>query len=256
MKTIMSDEELKQQLLEIVERNLNVIKKYDPYYRFPGMNCKEDFIKAIKNDPAFVNFGLDNEKYVTARIGGNLITSLHRKVGDIYEECVSRILVEKIPGVDEEDAHWSLEINIDGNNQLRSTDGAIFIDKLQGDVKTRVLDIIERLKQQNPLYHDKQFRGLAFEVRSCYQIGDSKRIQADEHMAKKLLSMSILPVMLIFCNTSLRSPVSRLKETWSLHEGEDSFKLFNEITGFDLFKFLEENKAAICEMMEDIYTIM
>ncbi|MBN2566480.1 type I restriction endonuclease [Candidatus Woesearchaeota archaeon] len=252
----MTDEELKQLLLEVVKKHLNVVKSYDPYYRFPSMNTKEDFIQAMKDDPAFMNFNLDTRKYTTARFGGNLITSLHRKLGDLYEECVATILKEKVPGVSEQDAHWSVRIIIDDREQVRSTDGAIFLDKLEGTTKTLIEGIINRLKQTNPIYADKDFQGLAFEVRSCYQIGDSKRIQADEHMAKKLLSIDILPIMLVFCNTSLRSPVARLKHTWSLHEGNDSFDLFKEITNFDLFGFLEENKEEIQTIMNQIYETM
>ena len=252
----MSDEKLKQHLLEVVKKHLNVVNSYDPYYRFPNINSKEDFIQAMKDDPAFVHFNLDTEKYMVARFGGNLITSLHRKLGDLYEECVATILIDKVPGVSEQDAHWSVQIVIDGRKQERSTDGAIFLDKLEGATKTRIKDIVNRLKQTNTIYDDKNFKGLAFEVRSCYQIGDSKRIQADENMAKKLLSMDILPIMLIFCNTSLRSPVARLKRTWSLHEGYDTFDLFKEITNFDLFRFLEENKEEIQTIMDEIYDAM
>jgi hypothetical protein len=51
--------------------------------RFENVTDKESFLELIGSDPAFAPFFLNNPKHITARIGGNLITSLHCKLGDM-----------------------------------------------------------------------------------------------------------------------------------------------------------------------------
>jgi hypothetical protein len=98
------------------------------------------------------------------------------------------------------------------------------------------------------------YQGIGFEVRSCYQIGDSKRIQADEDMSLALKSCEILPVMLVFCNTSLKSPLARLSKSWELYEGMSSFNLVESITGFKLHNFLEKNSQVLKQEIDHIFT--
>jgi len=94
--------------------------------------------------------------------------------------------------------------------------------------------------------------GIGFEIRSCYQIGDSKRIQADWDMAIALSEKNLIPVMLIFCNTSLRSPVTRLAQSWTLFEGEDTFQFIHELTGFDLYGFFRNHRKLFTDTIHDI----
>lgn len=246
----MKTETLESKLKEIIQHHLTVGKEYDPYRVFSearDKKCsnKEEFAELLKKDPAFQFFGVEHENYITARMGGNLITSFHRKVGDIYENCITEILKSQIPGIHENDAHYSVKISINGRMQERSTDGAIFIEKLPPAAQTRIRTIIESLKDGNARFSDTNFEGIAFEVRSCYQIGDSKRIQADETMGEKLYSIGLLPVMLVMCNTSLKQPVTRLKRTWVIKEGGAAFELIKEITEFDLYGFLQANRDNI-----------
>jgi hypothetical protein len=95
--------------------------------------------------------------------------------------------------------------------------------------------------------------GLALEIRSCYQIGDSKRIQADRDMALALRQISLSPVMLVYCETSLRSPIIRLSQYWCLKEGKAAFDYIHQLTGFNLLRFLNENKSFIKERMDTIF---
>jgi hypothetical protein len=95
--------------------------------------------------------------------------------------------------------------------------------------------------------------GLALEIRSCYQIGDSKRIQADRDMALALRQISLSPVMLVYCATSLRSPITRLSQYWCLKEGKDAFDYIHQLTGFNLLGFLNENKSFIKDRMGAIF---
>jgi hypothetical protein len=97
-----------------------------------------------------------------------------------------------------------------------------------------------------------QFDGIGFEVRSCYQIGDSKRIQADYDMSLALRADNINPVMLIMCSTLLKSPIARLSKSWELYEGMDSFNLISSITNFDLYGFLQANSQTLRDEIDRV----
>jgi hypothetical protein len=178
-----------------------LVLEYNPFERFEGVTDKDSFTELIGNDPAFAPFFLNNPKYVTARIGGNLITSLHRKLGDMYEGIFKILLSDEL-GIPDEDLSYSLKLNVDGELQERSTDGLIRYSRLSPQDDRRM----------KPLRQSDAGKGMAFEVRSCYQIGDSKRIQADRDMALALQRQKIEPVMIIFCASSLTSPVQRLRQ--------------------------------------------
>jgi hypothetical protein len=60
--------------------------------------------------------------------------------------------------------------------------------------------------------------------------------------------------MLIFCNTSLRSPVARLSKSWELYEGINSFDLVESITGFNLYSFLEKNSQTLKKEINNIFS--
>lgn len=225
-------------LLEIALNNLNKVQNFDPFASYSNVSSKDDFIHMINSDPAFSSLGLGTEQYVTARIGGNLITSLHRKIGDMYENIFSYLLTELFD-IPEHNLHFSVNVQIGERTQQRSTDGLITRDKYT--------------KNFPPEW--QQFKAVGFELRSCYQIGDSKRIQADYDMALALREQSILPVMLIFCNTSLKSPVIRLKKSWELYEGESTFRLIHDITGFNLSDFMMRNQAYFRESIEKSMSI-
>ena len=216
-------------LLATADKHLGLIAKYNPYRNFAGVKDRQAFAALIANDPAFASFGFGDDRYVVARIGGNLITSLHRKIGDLYEEMF-RYLLECRFDLSAADLSFKVDVEIGDRTQSRSTDG--LLPKV----------CIARLNLPLPSGWAKKAEGMAFEVRSCYQIGDSKRIQADWDMALALKAESIIPVMLIFCNTSLKSPVVRLRGSWNLFEGIATFEFIKALTQFDLFSFMQEHK--------------
>lgn len=234
---------MKEKLLKIVKKNLLKILEFDPFKNFKGVSSSEDFLSVIENDPAFAPFALNREKYVAARFGGNLITSLHRKIGDLYEELIIALLSEKF-GFDKSYLKYSLKIQIGDIQQRRTTDGRILLPDLQ-DKKLQNL-------VKNCL-SDEKYQGLAFEVRSCYQIGDSKRIQADIHMASALKVIEVEPIMLIFCENSLKSPVKRLSAIWTLYEGHEAFDFVEKLTEFDLFGFLMESRDEFDVIIDKIF---
>lgn len=239
----MNSKSLPSILHTIIENHLTTILDFNPFANFPGVKSNSDFLNIIRDDPAFSNFSLDREKYAVSRFGGNLITSLHRKIGDLYEEVVTEILSSTL-GVSIESLKFALTIRINEELQERSTDGRILFDEIT----------ISEKKERAIENAGKGYKGLALEVRSCYQIGDSKRIQADRDMALALKNISLKPVMLIFCATSLRSPVIRLREFWDVREGKSAFEFISELTGFDLFAFLTTEKLFIQGIMDKVFS--
>ena len=136
----------------------------------------------------------------------------------------------------ESDLHFSVEVKIGNRTQVRTTDGLIKREQFNQFIPKNWT----------------QYKGVGFEIRSCYQIGDSKRIQADYDMSLALKSFEILPIMVVFCNTSLRSPLNRLSKTWNVYEGIDSFNLIKTITGFNLYKFLQDNSDELKQEVDKI----
>ena len=225
-------------LLNLIEYHLSRVVKFDPYKRFPDIQDHASFANMISQDPAFAPFGLADERYIIARIGGNLITSLHRKIGDLYEDIFHYLLKCRF-NLSDEAFKFSVEVAIGDRIQTRSTDGVVPSESLT-NVTLPLLDDSWRATD-----------GLAFEVRSCYQIGDSKRIQADWDMALMLKATNLTPVMLIFCNTSLRSPVTRLGSSWNLFEGEETFDFVSDLTQFNLKEFMAQNQPYLTRLIQD-----
>lgn len=225
------------ELLDLAIANLRKVLEFNPYKSYKGVNNREQFRQVIANDPAFGVLGLDDERYIIARVGGNLVTSLHRKIGDMYEALFAYLL-EKSFDLTENEPHFSVEVKIGERTQTRSTDGLIRRDKFNHRVPKTWM----------------HYQGIGFEVRSCYQIGDSKRIQADYDMSLALKSYEILPIMLVFCNTSLRSPLNRLSKSWEVYEGKDSFDWVQTITGFNLYKFLNSNSQTFKKEIDNIFS--
>ena len=79
-------------LMNIAKVNLNKVLQFDPYKSYKGVNNRKQFMQLIAKDPAFGTFGLEDERYIIARVGGNLVTSLHRKIGDMYEALFAYLL--------------------------------------------------------------------------------------------------------------------------------------------------------------------
>ncbi len=225
------------ELLNLAVTNIRKVLDFSPYKSYIGIKNREQFQQLIARDPAFGVLGLDDERYIIARVGGNLVTSLHRKLGDMYEALFGYLLKESF-GLNESDLHFSVQVQIGDRIQVRSTDGLIRRDKFNQNIPEAWME----------------YQGIGFEIRSCYQIGDSKRIQADYDMSLALKSYQILPVMLVFCNTSLRSPLARLSRSWELYEGINSFNLVQLITGFDLYSFLQRSSESLKQEIDNIFS--
>jgi len=136
----------------------------------------------------------------------------------------------------------------------RSLDAYLALDSIsEAHRRSWAAYAYDRLKQISPV-PKVEITAIGFEVRHCYQSADSKRVQADEAMARYCIVSGILPVMLIFCTQSNRSVVNRYRSLWVVVEGFESYELVKTQTGFDFYAFLfahkEEFRQPVVRMLE------
>ena len=216
---------------------------------YQGFGLVPEQVLAFRADPVWSHFGMGNEKFLKLRYIGNYYTAIFRKMGDMYERFVRVILAEKL-GLSESQLLLSFELVIGEEHQRRSLDAQIDPAVLpHPDTAARVAEVFSSI--------DPDYKGgkIAFEVRCCYQIGDAKRIQADAHAATHLRQDGYLPVLMIFCTTSLSSPVGRLRQTWLTTEGMASYDLLKRISGFDLYATLERLRPKLAQEMERVMEV-
>lgn len=142
---------IEDELLSLAVKNIRKVLEFSHYKSYKGIKSREEFQQLISRDPAFGILGLDDERYVIARVGGNLVTSLHRKLGDMYEALFGYLLKQSF-NLNENELHFGVEVKIGDRIQVRSTDGLIRKDKFNHRIPKRWTE----------------FEGVGFEVRSCY----------------------------------------------------------------------------------------
>jgi hypothetical protein len=190
---------LEKRLEQIAMDALAKVREYQGFAQIPEQ------LKAFQTDPVWSLFGMDNENFLKLRYIGNYYTAIFRKMGDMYEGFVRCIMADTL-GLDEEAMSLPYSIEIDGEAQGRTLDAQVILSDLQPRDASRIKNL---LAQRVPTFQGSR---VGFEVRCCYQIGDSKRIQADATAATYLRKNDYLPVLMIFCTTSLTSPVKRLRQ--------------------------------------------
>jgi len=234
--------ELEQDLKAIILGHLSRLEQYKPVHgRGSNRLTAAELRQALESDPVYSIFGLDSPEYITATLAGGTITSIHRKIGDAYEDCVRAIFSTQYRLTVERMQYTAVLASGDRKSR-RSLDVYLALDDLPA----------ARRKSWGGYAHDRLKRisstpkvaieAIGFEVRHCYQSADSKRVQADEAMARHCIVSGILPVMLIFCVQSNRSVVKRYRSLWSVTEGIESYDLLKAQTGFDFYAFLVNHK--------------
>ncbi len=193
--------------------------------------------KRYAADPLYSIFGLDSPEYLAATLAGGTITSIHRKIGDIYEAAVKAIFIGQLELTAEQVVYSA---NVQG--ETRSTDVCLQFDRLEEQPRRRISDYCNNELRQLTDNPQVTLVGVGMEVRHCYQTGDSKRTQADEAMARHLLASGILPVMPLFCNQSNPSIISRYRSVWIVKEGMDSYNMVKHFADYDFYGFLVRNK--------------
>jgi len=246
--------ELQETLKSTVLRHLSRLERYEPAHgRGTSRLSLIELKQAFADDPVYSIFGLDSPEYIAAALAGGTITSIHRKIGDAYEDCVRAIFSTQYQ-LTAEQVHYTAMIS-SGDRQLRhSLDVHFALEDLPQARRESWASYAEsQLKQISPT-PKVDIEAIGFEVRHCYQSADSKRVQADEAMARHCIVSGILPVMLIFCAQSNRSVVNRYRSLWVVTEGHASYDLVKVQTGFDFYSFLLANRESfrqpIVEMLK------
>ncbi len=237
-------EELDQRLYDIAMFHLSKLDAYVPGPVKKAGGTKRHLIKRYRSDPLFSVFGLDSPEYVAATLGGGTATSIHRKIGDLYEACVKEIFVCKLNQAPEK-ITYNAVIRSGDVEETRSADAYLQFDRLPARARSRV----ERYcaGELHRLTNNPQVTliGVGMEIRHCYQTGDSKRTQADEAMARHFLVSGILPIMPLFCNQSNPQIIQRYRSVWVVKEGMDSYEMIRVFSGYDFFDFLKRNKRSL-----------
>jgi len=249
-------DDLEAQLFDIVMRHLDRLKAYIPGPVKKAGGTKEHLIQRYAADPLYSIFGLDSPEYVSATLGGGTVTSIHRKLGDIYEDCLKNVFHRRL-GISFEQLTYSAQIMSGTTRQARTADAYIQFDQVRD---TRQRKAIEGYcdGELRKLTEDPKIEliGVGMEVRHCYQTGDSKRTQADEAMARHFFVSGVLPVMPLFCNQSNPSIIQRYRSVWVIKQGDESYDMVRQLSGFDLYEFMrrhrEEFRRPVIEMLRGL----
>jgi len=223
-------------LAEILyEITMNTVEKFREYKR---INQVEHEVQKFKQDLVFSIFGLDDERFISARVAGGFVQSVTRRLGTLFEKYVKEIVKAQL-NLSEEDIKYSAKIG----HHIRDLEIMISLNKLEPKDRARIQRII--LKEAQSTLPTKRYIGVGLEVRYAYTIGDSKRIQADEDMAVHLKNNDILPIMLVFSTVNLSGPLAYLSRYWIIKIGDDAFDFLKQLTEFDLKEFLLQYKDEI-----------
>ena len=233
---------------ELYELTIAAINRFREYERIDEIDSE---IEKFRRDVIFSAFGLDDSRFIYARVGGGFVQSVTRRLGDLFERYVKEIVKSKLNLSDSEIKYIA---NIKGHD--RELDVLILLDKLKNDLDRQKLQEILKYESKSNLIA-KEYIGIGLEVRYAYTIGDSKRIQADRDMAKHLEDRNILPVMLVFSTVNLEQPLRNLSKFWRVKIGDDAFNFLKQITDFDLKDFLIKNKdkfsSKVKEIIDDVF---
>ncbi len=186
-------------------------------------------------------FGLDSIEYLNATLAGGTVTSIHRKIGDIYEACVKMIFMIAL-NQSATDVTYNAIIRSGDREVTRKADAYLQFDRLDRASRERVLEFCQSEVAKLTTTPNITLVGIGMEVRHCYQTGDSKRTQADEAMARHLLLSGILPVMPLFCNQSNPGIINRYKSVWVIKQGLEAYDAVKRCSGFDFYDFLTRNR--------------
>ena len=114
----------------IVLGHLGKLAEYVPGAVKRAGGTKEHLLRAYAEDPLFSLFGLDSPEYIAATLGGGTITSIHRKLGDIYEDCIRAIFEDRL-GLAPEKLSYTAKIMSGSTEETRTADVYIQFDRVK-----------------------------------------------------------------------------------------------------------------------------
>ena len=232
--------ELEQALYALTMEHLAKLAEYIPG-PVKKRGSRDKLLVAYQQDPVFNIFGLDSVEYLAATLAGGTVTSIHRKIGDIYEASVKAIFMRAL-NLPPTDVTYSTIIRNSDTEEDRSADAYLQFDKLDAAARKRVSAYCQAELTKLTSSPKVTLVGVGMEVRHCYQTGDSKRTQADEALARHFMLSGILPIMPLFCNQSNPGIIKRYRSVWVIKQGMESYDLVKTFTGFDYYDFLKRNR--------------
>jgi hypothetical protein len=232
---------LDQSLYDLTMAHLSKLAEYVPGPVKKAGAGKHALIRNYHADPLFSIWGLDSPEYVSATLSGGTITSIHRKLGDIYQDAVKMIFVVAL-AQKPADVIYSAIVTSGTKDENRSADAYLQFDRLKNPARRRITAWCGTELKKLTANPQVKVIGVGMEIRHCYQTGDSKRTQADEAMARHLLVSGILPVMPLFCNQSNPGIVARYRSVWIVKQGMESYDVIKAFTGYDYYDFLKRNR--------------
>jgi hypothetical protein len=233
-------DELDKKLHAITLEHLAKLAEYIPG-QVKKRGTRDKLLLAYQEDPVFSIFGLDSLEYLGATLAGGTVTSIHRKIGDIYEACVKTIFMDRLKQ-GPTDITYSTPIQSGNTVEDRSADVCLLFEKIGTEAKQRILEYATAEVKKLTSTPNINLIGVGMEVRHCYQTGDSKRTQADEAMARHLMLSGILPIMPLFCNQSNSGIVARYRGVWVIKQGHEAYETVRILSGFDFYDFLKRNR--------------
>jgi len=235
-------DELETALYEVVLENLGKLRSYVPGPVKKAGGEKKDLLRAYSADPMFSIFGLDSPEYIAAALSGGTVTSIHRKLGDIYEAIVKIIFQHQL-GISMDDLTYRAKIMSGTTAETRTADVYLHFHKIADQERRRTAEEFAHAEIAKLASEPKiELIGIGMEIRHCYQTNDSKRTQADEAMARHLLVAGVLPLMPLFCNQSAPTIIKRYRSVWVVKVGYESYDLVRVLSGFDLYDFMKRNR--------------
>ena len=243
----------------IILGHLQKIELYTPAHgRGPKKLSKDEIKQAFSDDPVYSIFGLDSSEYITAALAGGTITSVHRKIGDSYDESVRAIYIKQY-NLAPETARYRTPIYSGDTEKDRTLDVYFELAAIPPRFRHQWKKFTEKRLREIAPNPRVQINAIAIEVRHCYQSADSKRAQADDAMARQCFISGILPLMLIFCKQSNQSIIRRYRSLWIVCEGHESYDVIKRSTGFDFYQFLVDHKEMfrrpVIEMLKRLQSI-
>ena len=235
--------DLEQILFDKILGHLAKIKEYVPGPVKKAGGTKEKLSERYSQDPLYSIFGLDSPEYILATLTGGSVTSIHRKLGDIYEDTVKTIFVHRL-NLTYDDIVYATKMNSGDSTEERSADSYLQFDKLRPNDRKRIEKFCNEELHKLTSSPKVTLIGVGLEVRHCYATGDSKRAQADEAMGRHFFLSGILPVVPFFCNQSNPSIIRRYRDRsiWVVKEGIESYNLIRSLSGFDMYGFMRRNR--------------
>jgi hypothetical protein len=232
---------LDQGLYDIVMEHLAKLADYLPGPVKKAGGTREQLLRSYREDPVYGIFGLDSVEYLAATLSGGTVTSIHRKLGDIYEGCVRAVFMHAY-NLTADEVVYNASILSGATEETRSADAYLQFDRLPAKARRRISTFCNQELRQLTTTPQVHLVGVGMEVRHCYATGDSKRTQADEAMARHLLVSGILPIMPLFCNQSNPGIVQRYRSVWVIKQGMQSYDMIREMSGYDFYDFMKRNK--------------